>query len=159
MGIGINLRKKIRKLILPLSDMIQVLAGAGLKYEICLDIGAGTGIFITELFERGMIKKGIGIEVNPGYFRKINDFLSIINLDTAEKSYAFRCDLLLFNDVLHHVKNKEEFITFYTSKFLKPGGYVFIKDMNNRNLFLHCLTVYMILFLQVIEFRKYLLPG
>ncbi len=124
-----NLRKYLRKKILPLKDILDCFKG--MKFEHALDIGAGTGLFLEIFYDHGIIRRGIGVETNERYFRKINDNLSIVNV---EKIDGNQFDLILFNDVLHHIDNKKEFIRRYTANYLIDGGYVFVKEMNNRNI-------------------------
>jgi 2-polyprenyl-3-methyl-5-hydroxy-6-metoxy-1,4-benzoquinol methylase len=124
-----NLRKTLRKTILPLKDILDCFQG--MKFENALDIGAGTGLFLELLYNHGIIKRGIGVETNPHYFRKINDQLAIIGV---EEINGKQFDLILFNDVLHHIENKKEFIRRYAASYLISGGYVFIKEMDNRNI-------------------------
>lgn len=124
-----NLRKYLRKKILPLKDILDCFKG--LKFECALDVGAGTGLFLETFYNHGIIKRGIGIETNRQYFRKINDQLSIVDVKEIDGN---QFDLILFNDVLHHIDNKEDFIRRYTSNYLISGGYVFVKEMDNRNI-------------------------
>ena len=124
-----NLRKWVRKKILPLKDILDCFKG--MKFEYALDIGAGTGLFLEIFYNHGIIKRGIGVETSRRYLRKINDQLSIIGV---EELGSEKFDLILFNDVLHHIENKKEFIRRYASNCLVRGGYVFIKEMNNRNI-------------------------
>lgn len=124
----INIRKKLREVIFPAKDILPVFSG--LKFSSALDVGAGTGYFLELLYSQNIIRAGDGIEVNPKYFRRINRDLEITSEDGINKQY----DLLIFNDVLHHVENKQDLLRRHIQSFLKKNGYVFIKDMNPQNL-------------------------
>ncbi len=124
-----SLRKYLRKKILPLRDILDCFKE--MNFENALDIGAGTGLFLELFYDHGIIKRGIGVETSQQYFRKINDRLSIVGVEEIDN---IQFDLILFNDVLHHVRNKEEIIRKYTSNYLRSGGYVFVKEVDNRNL-------------------------
>jgi 2-polyprenyl-3-methyl-5-hydroxy-6-metoxy-1,4-benzoquinol methylase len=124
-----SLRKTLRPYILPLQEILADFQG--MQFARALDIGAGTGLFL-ELFHRyGIIQRGLGVETNRQYFRKINEDLAIVGVDDIAGE---RFDLILFNDVLHHVDNKEELIRRYAADFLVDGGQVFVKEVDNRNL-------------------------
>ncbi|MBX2861705.1 MAG: class I SAM-dependent methyltransferase [Vampirovibrio sp.] len=127
-----SLRKYFRKKILPLDLLTQVLSPY--CFEKALDVGAGTGMMLEHLYEHGIIRQGVGVEVASSYFRTINDALEILSsqdLQAQQPGKTF--DLIVFNDVLHHVKDKPDFIQQYISQYLKPGGLVFIKDMDNAH--------------------------
>jgi 2-polyprenyl-3-methyl-5-hydroxy-6-metoxy-1,4-benzoquinol methylase len=124
-----NLRKYLRKKILPLKDILECFKG--MKFEYALDVGAGTGLFLETFYDHGIIKRGIGVETTERYLRKINDNLSIVDVEEIDGN---QFDLILFNDVLHHIENKNEFIRRYISTYLMNGGCVFVKEMNNRNI-------------------------
>lgn len=126
-----SLRKDVRKYILPINELLGVFKGK--QFDTCLDVGAGTGIFMELFYDNGVIKTGTGSEVDPSYFRKLNKDLEITSKEAiGEKKF----DIIMVNDVLHHViGDKKEFLYDYINKNLKPGGYVFVKDMNNRNFF------------------------
>jgi len=122
-------RKYLRKKILPLKDILDCFKG--LKFECALDIGAGTGLFLEIFYNHGIIRRGIGVETSERYLRKINDHLSIVGVEEIDGN---QFDLILFNDVLHHIANKKDFIQRYASNYLINGGYVFVKEMDNRNI-------------------------
>jgi 2-polyprenyl-3-methyl-5-hydroxy-6-metoxy-1,4-benzoquinol methylase len=123
-----NFRKWAREKILPLNDILECFKG--MTFEYALDIGAGTGLILEIFYNHGIIKQGIGVETSRRYLRKINDQLSIIGV---EELGSEQFDLILFIDVLHHLENKQEFIRRYASNCLVKGGYIFIKEMSNRN--------------------------
>jgi 2-polyprenyl-3-methyl-5-hydroxy-6-metoxy-1,4-benzoquinol methylase len=125
-----NLRKCLRKKILPLKDILDCFKG--MEFENALDIGAGTGLFLEILYNHGIIKRGIGVETTERYLRKINEQLAIVGVEEIDGQ---QFDLILFNDVLHHVDNKQELIRKYASNYLVSGGYVFVKEVDLRNIF------------------------
>ena len=123
------MRKYLRRKIVPLAELLDIFKE--LQFENCLDVGAGTGLFLEFFYENKVIRKGIGTEINCNYFRKINDDLYIAGIDEIKKE---KFDLIIFNDVLHHVTNKKDFIEKYIDSYLKNGGCIFVKEMNDRNL-------------------------
>ena len=126
-----NLRKQLRKHILPMENIISVLKNS--KYRNVLDVGSGTGLFLEELYLNGIISNGIGVDINPKYHREINKELKIVGPGYLDSGKKF--DLIMFNDVLHHTRNKILFLTKYINTFLTHNGYIFIKEMNNKDIF------------------------
>ena len=63
-----NLRKCLRKKILPLKDILDCFKG--MKFEYALDIGAGTGLFLEIFYDHGIIRRGIGVETMQSIFEK-----------------------------------------------------------------------------------------
>jgi len=127
----IQIKKSLRKKIFPSDEIITLLKKH--NFKSCLDVGSGTGFFLETLYEKEIIKTGVGIEVDEKYFRKINKDLEIFSkedLDKTNKTF----DLIVFNDVLHHIDQKKPFIDDYV-KLLSKDGYLFIKDMNPKNPF------------------------
>jgi 2-polyprenyl-3-methyl-5-hydroxy-6-metoxy-1,4-benzoquinol methylase len=123
-----SLRKIARTLILPIDAIAAVFSGQ--TYETCLDVGAGTGLFLEKFHELGIIRKGIGVEVQKQYVRTISENMRIVSPENLGNE---RFDLIMFNDVLHHVKDKPAFVLGYLDKHLRNGGHVFIKEMNPSN--------------------------
>ena len=121
-----SLRKKIRYYIFPLNDIINLIGDK--KFNTALDVGAGTGFMLEQLYHRGIIKSGYGVEVKPQYYEQKNINITIGPPDKIEKKY----ELIIFCDVLHHVRDKEDFMSNYIQKYLAPHGYVLIKDMNPK---------------------------
>ncbi len=114
---------------MPLKEILACFQG--LKFESALDIGAGTGLFLEFFYRHGIIQRGIGVETNRRYRKNLNAHLAIVDPAGIE---GMQFDLILFNDVLHHVENKRGLIQEYTSKYLRNGGCVFVKEVDNRKL-------------------------
>lgn len=123
-----DLRWRIRKLILPLDDIVELLGAR--RYERCLDLGAGTGVFLEFLYGRGVISSGVGLDINPRYYRTINPQIRVTGEADIEGE---KFDLLIFSDVLHHVEDAEEFFRKYCGRYLAPGGDVLVKDMDDES--------------------------
>ena len=127
MGIVQNLRKWIRGFIFPTQDVLSLFESQP-KLKV-LDVGAGTG-FLGELFLNNQIaKKVVGTEKNKKYFQHSKDGLTISSPDQIDGLF----DLIVFNDVLHHVPEKKEFFEFHLQKFSKPGSLVLIKEMSTKS--------------------------
>ena len=124
-------RKFLRQFILP-TDLICDILGTR-QYSRILDVGAGTGLFLETMHQRGIIQSGLGIETKPGFHKVINSNLSISGIDGLKDSDRF--DLITFVDVLHHVQDWQSLIGSYADQYLSEGGCVFIKDMSPDNWF------------------------
>ena len=125
-NIMLQLRKKVREFIFPSEQVLESLKN--LTFQSVLDVGAGTGFFLEFIDKNFSIKKGIGVEVNPSYFRKLNNRIEILSSVPENEQF----DLICFNDVLHHVKDRNSYdiVTSYSEQYLKPGGHILIKDMS-----------------------------
>lgn len=123
-------RKSLRMLILPYKDFLSDLKQ--FKFERCLDLGAGTGFILELFYDNKLIKEGIGVEVQDIYYKKLNDHLSVIS-DKSLSEIKGKFDLISIVDVLHHVKDKTEFLKKYLGSYASNNNYVFVKDMNPRN--------------------------
>lgn len=121
-----KIRKYIRKFIFPTDEILKLIAD--LRLQRVLDVGAGTGMFLELLDNANLTEEGIGVEVSPQYYRKVSSRTQIIPKEQLRGTF----DLIVFNDVLHHVKDKQEFLNYYISKHLKPSGYVLVKDMRKE---------------------------
>lgn len=120
------LRKKLRGYILPINSIFSIIGN--MRFNTCLDVGAGTGLFIETFYKKKIINKGYGFEINHKYFKKINSDLEIGNNIPKEK---FK--LITMIDVLHHIDNKENFVHHYLS-YTTKGSYILVKDMNPENI-------------------------
>jgi 2-polyprenyl-3-methyl-5-hydroxy-6-metoxy-1,4-benzoquinol methylase len=127
----VDLRKEFRKVIFPTDEILELFESY--SFQNCLDIGAGTGFFLELIYNQNIIKEGIGVEINSSYWKKINENLSITSEDEVKKLNK-KYDLIVFNDVLHHVNDKKSFLEYYLNNYLSDNGIVFIKDMNDENI-------------------------
>lgn len=128
------LKNRFRRYIFPTQELLMLLARYLPDRPIrILDVGCGSGWFLRTLLEKAPSEScGIGVEVDTRYYTaqvvaQGNNF-SIQSPESLEEKQNF--DFLLFNDVLHHVRDKKDFLLCYLHA-LTPGGYVFIKDMSN----------------------------
>lgn len=124
-----KLRGYLRTKIFPFAEMKYVLGGY--RFETCLDVGAGSGIFLELLYNNGLIQRGTGIEIEQKYFRSINRDLSIVGEDSLKDQ---KFDLIMFNDVLHHVADPKKFVWKYLSAFLKENSFVMVKEMSDSHI-------------------------
>lgn len=99
-------------------------------FENCLDVGAGSGIFLEHLHAAGLIRKGTGVEVKGSCLRTINQDLRILSRDQLKNE---KFDLIMFNDVLHHVVDPAAMIRQYAACFLKEHAFIFIKEMDDSS--------------------------
>lgn len=123
----VRLRKIIRSLILPESLVVNFVKQ--LQLFKVLDIGAGTG-FVMEIFKKNnLCQEYYGTEIKSSYFGKAFTGFEIGSAEDRSSGY----DGVIFCDVLHHV-NPAQLMDNYASE-LKAAKYVFVKEMNPRNVF------------------------
>ena len=117
----------------------EVVAGLNLKpSDKVADIGAGTGVF------SGPLAKAIGssgtlfaVEVDQDLLDIIGDRAVKENLGNIRtvlgefedpKLPASDLDVAFFHDVLHHIENREDYLTA-TASYLNPEGRMVVIDM------------------------------
>lgn len=126
-------KNRLRRYIFPADDCIQLLATYLPSRPMrILDVGCGSGWFLRLVLDQ--VRQGscgIGIEVDARYFTTgvlpNGNHLRILGPEDLRGEEFFDC--ILFNDVLHHVPDKKDFLLGYLKK-ISPDGYVFIKDMS-----------------------------
>jgi 2-polyprenyl-3-methyl-5-hydroxy-6-metoxy-1,4-benzoquinol methylase len=123
-----ELRKTFRDIIFPKKEIVHLLSDK--TFDNVLDIGAGTGFFLEVIRDHKIARSGYGVEVNSTYFRALDENFKI----GPESEVTGPYDLVVFNDVLHHVKDKTSFLKRYLDpSHLKPTTMVLIKDMRPEN--------------------------
>lgn len=111
-------------------DLFAHIAGeTGWPYEKALEVGCGTGFFLLNLRQAGVIKEGAVTDISPGMVRvaKRNarglgfeidgEVADAENLPYADDTF----DLVVGHAVLHHIPNVEEALR-EALRVLKPGG-------------------------------------
>lgn len=130
------LKQHLRKYIFPTNELVGLVQENLPAEELrVLDVGCGSGCFLREMLSlRPGGGCGTGIEIDGRHFLQSaldnGAQMRIIPQEELEDGAYF--NLLVFNDVLHHVKSKEEFLAFWLKK-LAPGGLALVKDMGKDN--------------------------
>lgn len=105
--------------------------------QIVADIGAGPGLF------EGALAKAVGargrvyaVEIDEGFFveiRKRAAAAQVANVQTVLGKFtdpmlpAKNVDAALFNDVIHHVEKRGEYLATL-ARYLSPGGRIVVVD-------------------------------
>lgn len=136
MDVLFYMKNKFRRYIFPEKEILDSLETIMDKRPMSiLDVGCGSGWFLSAVLEIAPLRSyGIGIEVDSRYFSSVkldNDKKMTIQGETALTNEQF--DLIMFNDVLHHIKEKKNFLLHYLER-LRVSGYVLIKDMCADNI-------------------------
>lgn len=99
------------------------------QFSTVLEAGAGTGAFLLWLKKRFRPSKLIGTDNKAQYQGFIAKQIEI----KAKNEIGGQFDLLVFCDVLHHVDDPKAFLLEYLESYTSDKSYVFIKDMDPRN--------------------------
>jgi 2-polyprenyl-3-methyl-5-hydroxy-6-metoxy-1,4-benzoquinol methylase len=122
-----KLRYFFRQIILPYSFIIDLVKKYSTQKEV-LDIGAGTGFVLQQLIDNQIIIKGVGTEIDEKYFVKKEHF-EITSIENIVKPF----EIILLIDVLHHVTEKEIFLTDIATKCSQKGTFLIVKEMSPQN--------------------------
>ncbi|MDD5774018.1 MAG: class I SAM-dependent methyltransferase [bacterium] len=91
-----------------------------------LDVGCGTGMLLKYLYKKGI--KGLsGTEIDPS---QSTDKIPIFNGDFLNFKTQERFDFILFNNILEHVINPQEFLK-KARNILKDSGYIRVQVPND----------------------------
>ena len=121
-----KLRSTARPLIFPLRLVMNVLGNY--HFNTALDIGCGDGSFIDLLSAKHIVNTAVGVESDVFYWGKSDRGLPIISPNSLTGTF----DLLIFNDVLHHIDNKPSFILDYIDRFATEECFLLIKEMSGE---------------------------
>ena len=98
-----------------------------------LDVGCATGYLSRELKKKGC--KTVGLEINPETAEEAKKYCDKVftgNAETIELPYQKDFDVILFADVLEHLKNPLEVLKRFKN-YLKKDGYIVISIPNVAN--------------------------
>lgn len=107
-----------------------------------LDVGCGSGLFLSLLAKRGCIVEGVGFDVQHAAIERANvarrhlpepDVLRFVHADAAFAWPVGRFDLVSMVDVMHHVAPSEQRgVIAKIAAALRPGGLLLYNDMVQR---------------------------
>jgi 2-polyprenyl-3-methyl-5-hydroxy-6-metoxy-1,4-benzoquinol methylase len=103
--------------------------------ETVLDVGCATGYLSFELKEKGC--KVIGLEIDPEMAEEARlycDKVIVGNAEVIELPYKEYFDVILYADVLEHLRNPLEVLIRFKS-YLKQNGYIVVSIPNVANWF------------------------
>ncbi|TET64340.1 MAG: class I SAM-dependent methyltransferase [Candidatus Stahlbacteria bacterium] len=104
--------------------------------ETVLDVGCATGYLSFELKEKGC--KVIGLEIDPEMAEEARlycDKVILGNAEVIELPYKEYFDVILYADVLEHLRNPLEVLIRFKS-CLKQNGYIVVSIPNVANWFI-----------------------
>ena len=101
-----------------------------------LDVGCATGYLSSRLKEKGC--KVIGLEIDPEMAEEARlycDKVFVGNAEAIELPYKEYFDVILYADVLEHLRNPLEVLVRFRS-YLKQNGYIVVSIPNVANWFI-----------------------
>jgi 2-polyprenyl-3-methyl-5-hydroxy-6-metoxy-1,4-benzoquinol methylase len=103
--------------------------------KVVLDVGCATGYLAWKLKEKGCNVFGLEIDSEMAEEAKLYcDKVVVGNAETTELPYKEYFDVILFVDVLEHLRNPLEVLTRFKN-YLKKDGYIVISIPNVANWF------------------------
>jgi len=115
-----------------------IIASLGLKPGVVVaDIGAGPGVLTLPLAKAVAPAKVYAVEIEQGFLDRINDkaqkasvtnIVTVLGAFSDPKLPANDADVVLFHDVLHHIKDRAQYLKA-TAQYVKPGGRIAIVEL------------------------------
>jgi ubiquinone/menaquinone biosynthesis C-methylase UbiE len=115
-----------------------IIASLGLKPGVVVaDIGAGPGVLTLPLAKAVTPAKVYAVEIEQGFLDRIRDkaqqagvtnIVTVLGAFGDPKLPARDADVVLFHDVLHHIKDRAEYLKA-TARYVKPGGRIAIVEL------------------------------
>jgi ubiquinone/menaquinone biosynthesis C-methylase UbiE len=111
-------------------ERFEVIAGKdGWPYPTALELGSGTGFFLLNLMQAGVIKKGFVTDISPGMVEVAKRNAAGLDLDVDGRVADAESipyddesfDLVIGHAVLHHIPDVELSLR-EVMRVLKPGG-------------------------------------
>jgi ubiquinone/menaquinone biosynthesis C-methylase UbiE len=115
-----------------------IIASLGLKPGVVVaDIGAGPGVLTLPLAKAVTPAKVYAVEIEQGFLDRIRakaqqagvtNIVTVLGAFGDPKLPARDADVVLFHDVLHHIKDRAEYLKA-TARYVKPGGRIAIVEL------------------------------
>jgi ubiquinone/menaquinone biosynthesis C-methylase UbiE len=115
-----------------------IISSLGLKPGVVVaDIGAGPGVLTLPLAKAVAPAKVYAVEIDQGFLDRINakakdasvtNIVTVLGAFTDPKLPASDADVVLFHDVLHHIKDRAEYLKA-AARYVKPGGRIAIVEL------------------------------
>jgi 2-polyprenyl-3-methyl-5-hydroxy-6-metoxy-1,4-benzoquinol methylase len=115
-----------------------IMTSLGLKPGVTVvDIGAGPGVLTLPIAKTVAPAKVYAVEIEQGFLDHINDkakqanvtnVVTVLGAFTDPKVPAKDADVVLFHDVLHHIKDRADYLKA-TAQYVKPGGRIAIVEL------------------------------
>jgi 2-polyprenyl-3-methyl-5-hydroxy-6-metoxy-1,4-benzoquinol methylase len=115
-----------------------IITSLGLKPGVVVaDIGAGPGVLTVPLAKAVAPAKTYAVEIEQGFLDRINgkakeagvsNIVTVLGAFTDPKLPAQDAEVVLFHDVLHHIKDRAEYLKA-TARYVKPGGRIAIVEL------------------------------
>jgi ubiquinone/menaquinone biosynthesis C-methylase UbiE len=127
------------------TDRFHHVAGSPAQpYEIALELGAGTGFFLLNLMQAGLISRGVVTDISPGMVAVACQNAEQIGLDvTGEVADAESLpfpdetfDLVVGHAVLHHIPDVELAMREVLRVLKRGGRFVFCGEPTERGDFI-----------------------
>lgn len=131
MGLLFYMKNRFRRYIFPENELLCSLESIMMKQPMSiLDVGCGSGWFLAKVLKIAPpASHGVGIEVDSRYFSTVElPDGKRMTIQNDENLTCEQFDLIMFNDVLHHIEGKKNFLLHFLNRLL-PSGTVLIKDM------------------------------
>jgi 2-polyprenyl-3-methyl-5-hydroxy-6-metoxy-1,4-benzoquinol methylase len=105
---------------------------SSLMPQSLLEIGCGEGCFLEKILPLGLDAEGIDINKEAIKICKAKGLnAEVINVFKIAKSY----DMVVLFEVLEHMENAKELISFVTANLIRPGGHLVIAVPNPEGYF------------------------
>ena len=115
-----------------------IIASLGLKPgAVVADIGAGPGVLSLPLAAAVAPGKVYAVEIEQGFLDRITEkarqaavtnIVTVLGAFADPKLSARNVDVVLFHDVLHHIKDRADYLKA-TARYVKPGGRVAVVEL------------------------------
>jgi len=115
-----------------------ITSSLGLKPGVVVaDIGAGPGVLTLPIAKMVAPTKVYAVEIEQGFLDRINDKAKqagVTNIVTVRGEFSdpklpsSDADVVLFHDVLHHIKDRAGYLKA-TARYVKPGGRIAIVEL------------------------------
>ena len=113
--------------------VIEICERYGVGRELCVEVGAGFGIFCEEMQQRGRFQRVVGIEPTPDLARTCRERgIEVIELPVERVDFsAMRADVVASFEVIEHLFAPRDFLA-RCADLVRPGGILVLTCPNGR---------------------------